>query len=149
MSAIHIVREYPHPPELVWRALTDPALVPGWTSTGAGGRLEGFRAEVGTRFRFLAKPRLGWSGVVECVVREARPGTLLRYSWQDGAGGAVTEVRYLVEPRPGGARLTYDHVGFSGIGGAFMAWLLGRVRRRMLSVGLPPVLAELGASPAA
>ena len=43
----------------------------------------------------------------------------------------------------GGTRFTYDHTGFSGIDGFFMAQLLGYVRREMLRVGLPPVLAEV------
>ena len=34
MSEIHIVRDYPYPPAKVWRAVTDPALVPLWTVTG-------------------------------------------------------------------------------------------------------------------
>ena len=47
MSGIRIVRDYPHPPAKVWRAVTDPALIPRWTSTGQGGRPEGFAATVG------------------------------------------------------------------------------------------------------
>jgi hypothetical protein len=39
--------------------------------------------------------------------------------------------------------LTWDHTGFGGIGGWFMCQLLGRVRRKMLSEGLPPVLADI------
>jgi hypothetical protein len=45
-----------------------------------------------------------------------------------------------------GTRLVYEHTGFTGVGGFggfFMAQLLGRVRRTMLRVGLPPVLAAL------
>lgn len=38
MSAISIVRDYPHPPEIVWRAMTDPALVPLWTAPARGER---------------------------------------------------------------------------------------------------------------
>src|ERR1700689_2427527 len=60
MSEIHIVRDYPHPPAKVWRAVTDPALVPLWTVTGAGGRPEGFAPVVGTKFRLLARPKPGW-----------------------------------------------------------------------------------------
>ena len=59
MSEIHIVRDYPHLPAKVWRAVTDPALVPLWTVTGAGGRLEGFAPVVGTKFRLLARPKPG------------------------------------------------------------------------------------------
>ena len=36
LSHYRIVNEYPHPPAKVWRALTDPALVPLGTSTGKG-----------------------------------------------------------------------------------------------------------------
>ena len=40
MTDIRIVRDYPHPRAKVWRALTDPALIPLWTATGASGRPE-------------------------------------------------------------------------------------------------------------
>ena len=144
MSEIHIVRDYPHPPAKVWRAVTDPALVPLWTATGAGGRPEGFAPVVGTKFRFLAKPKPGWSGVVDCEVLEVNEPSLLRYSWTGDEGGDVTEVVYRLEPHAGGTRFTYDHTGFTGVGGVFMAKLLGHVRRKMLRVGLPPVLDDLG-----
>lgn len=32
MNEIRIIRDYPYPVTTVWRALTDPALVPRWTS---------------------------------------------------------------------------------------------------------------------
>jgi uncharacterized protein YndB with AHSA1/START domain len=69
---------------------------------------------------------------------------LLRYSWVDGNGGEVTLVTYRLEPRAGGTRFTYEHTGFTGVGGIFMAQLLGHVRRKMLRVGLPTVLDDLG-----
>ena len=61
---------------------------------------------------------------------------------RDG-GGDVTEVVYRLEPHAGGTRFTYEHTGFTGVGGVFMAKLLGRVRTKMLSVGLPAVLDDL------
>ncbi|QMU69670.1 SRPBCC domain-containing protein [Streptacidiphilus sp. P02-A3a] len=148
MSSIHIVRDYPQPPALVWRAVTDPDLVPRWTATGAGGRPEGFSTTVGTEFRFLAKPKPGWNGIVHCVVLAVDEPRLLRYSWLgDGDGdGDLTEVGYRLEPHGSGTRFTYDHTGFTGVGGFFMAQLLGSVRRKMLGVGLPAVLRELDAS---
>src|SRR6184192_3415655 len=94
MSKIHIVLEYPYPVATVWRALTDPALIPRWTATGVAARPEGFSASVGTRFRFVTNPKPGWSGIVNCVVLEVQEPTLLRYSWQDDAGGEITEVIY-------------------------------------------------------
>ena len=143
MSEIHIVRDYPHPPAKVWRAVTDPALVPLWTVTGAGGGLEGFAPVVGTKFRLLARPKPGWNGVVDCEVLEVNEPSLLRYSWTGDQGGDVTQVVYRLEPHAGGTRFSYDHTGFTGVGGVFMATLLGHVRSKMLNVGLPPVLDDL------
>jgi uncharacterized protein YndB with AHSA1/START domain len=143
MSIIHIVRDYPHPREKVWRAVTDPEIVPRWTVTGAGGRPVGFEPVVGTKFQLIAKPKPGWNGVVDCEVLEVDAPSLLRYSWTDSAGGDVTEVTYRLEPHDGGTRFTYEHTGFTGPGGFFMAQLLGHVRRKMLSVGLPAVLDDL------
>jgi uncharacterized protein YndB with AHSA1/START domain len=142
MSEIRIVREYPYPVASVWRALTDPDLIPRWTATGAGGRPEGFAPVPGTKFRFVAKPKPGWNGIVNCEVLEARAPDLLRYTWTDDGGGETTEVTYRLEPDADGTRFTYEHTGFTGVGGLFMSRLLGRVRRKMLTEGLPAVLRD-------
>jgi uncharacterized protein YndB with AHSA1/START domain len=144
MTEIRIPREYPHPPSKVWRAVTDPELVPLWTSTGRGGRPEGFSPVVGTHFRFVGKPMPGWRGIVECEVLEAHEPSLLRYSWVGDGEGATTQVTYRIEPHSGGTRFTYEHTGFTGIGGFFMAKLvLGPVRKKMLDIGLPSVLNDV------
>jgi uncharacterized protein YndB with AHSA1/START domain len=140
VSDFRIVRDYPHPQAKVWRAVTDPALIPRWTVTGAGARTEGFAATVGTKFQFVAKPRPGWSGVVDCEVLEADAPSLLRYSWADASGGAVTEVTYRLAPHSDGTRFIFEHTGFTGVGGFFLARILGHVRTKMLTVGLPAVL---------
>ena len=144
MSDMHIVRDYPYPVIAVWRALTDPALVPLWTSTGQGGRPEGFKTEVGARFRFIGKPFPGWDGIVRCEVLAVDAPALLRYDWRNKETDQPTVVTNILEQIPGGTRLTWDHTGFHGIEGLFMCRLLGRVRRKMLSDGLPPVLADIG-----
>ena len=144
MSDIRIVRDYPYAPPKVWRALTDPALIPLWTATGAGGRAAGFTPAVGTRFQWIARPKPGWRGVVDCEVLAVCEPSLLRYSWAGDEGGDVTEVTCRLEARDSGTRFTYEHTGFTGVGGIFMSMLLGHVRRKMLSVGLPAVLADLG-----
>jgi hypothetical protein len=69
--------------------------------------------------------------------------SLLRWSWSGDEGGDVTEVTYRLEPHVGGTRFTYEHTGFTGVGGIVMATLLGHVRRKMLRVGLPAVLDDL------
>jgi uncharacterized protein YndB with AHSA1/START domain len=143
VSEFSIVQEYPHPPAKVWRALTDPALIPLWTSTGRGGRPVGFSTAVGTRFKYVAKPMPGWNGIVECEVLEAREPSLLRYSWVGGDKDDVTTVTCRLEPHQGGTRFTWEHTGFTGIGGFLVSRMLASVRRKMLGVGLPAVLDDL------
>ena len=144
MTDIRIVHDYPHPPTKVWRAVTDPALIPRWTSTGRGARPEGFSTTVGTRFQLVAKPQPGWRGIVDCEVLQAREPSLLRYSWVGDENGRPTYVTYRLEPHPGGTRFTYEHTGFTGIGGFLLAKLvLGPVRKKMLRTGLPAVLDDL------
>jgi uncharacterized protein YndB with AHSA1/START domain len=145
---ITIVRDLPYSPEVVWRSMTDPELVPLWTSAGRGGTPEGFEPRVGCHFRFVGRRVPGWDGIVRCEVLEVEAPRLLRYSWQGGAGERPTIVTYRVEPVGDGTRLTYEHTGFSGVGGLVMAQLLGRVRRRMLDEALPAVLDAQEASSA-
>jgi uncharacterized protein YndB with AHSA1/START domain len=143
MTDIRIVRDYPHSPARVWRAVTDPELIPLWTATGQGGRPVGFDTKVGTRFQFVARPRPGWRGIVDCEVLEAREPSLLRFSWIGDEHGETTYVTYRIEPNAGGTRFTYEHTGFTGVGGFLVATLLRSVRKKMLTVGLPAVLADL------
>jgi uncharacterized protein YndB with AHSA1/START domain len=143
MSAYRIVRDYPHPIETVWRALTDPVLVPRWTSSGRGGTMVGFSPVKGSRFKLIAKPVAGWNGIVECEVLEVSPPTLLRYTWTGDEGGDVTEVRYQLEPAPGDTRFICDHGGFTGIGGLLMSKLLGSVRRTMLGEPFEAALRDI------
>ncbi|WP_406151679.1 SRPBCC domain-containing protein [Streptomyces sp. NBC_01012] len=78
-----------------------------------------------------------------CEVLEVLEPALLRYSWQDEGGGEVTEVAHRLEPCGSGTRFTYDHTGFTGAAGFFMAKILGSVRTKMLTTGLPAVLDDL------
>lgn len=143
MSDFRIVNEYPHPPAKVWRALTDPALIPLWTSSGQGGRPVGFSTVVGARFKFVAKPMPGWGGVVQCEVLEVREPSLLRYSWVGDEKDDATLVTYRLEPHGGGTRFTWEHTGFTGIGGFLVSKVLASVRKKMLGAGLPAVLNDI------
>ena len=139
MSKIRIVRDYPHPPAKVWRALTDPTLIALWAM-----RPEGFAPEVGNRSRFCGKPQPGWRGFVECEVLEVREREYLRYSWIGNDGDRPTYVSYRLEPHEGGTRLTFEHAGFEGIGGFLLAKLMmGPGWRKMLSKRVPVLLADL------
>jgi uncharacterized protein YndB with AHSA1/START domain len=151
MTEIRIVRDYPHPPARVWRAVTDPELVARWTVTGRGGRPVGFTPIVGRKFQLVGKPVPGWRGIVYCEVLEVDEPRLLRYTWQGEEGGKTTVVTYRIEPRPDGTRFIFEHKGFAGLGGFLMAKILGAVRTKMLRVGLPAVLDDMtkGAEPEA
>lgn len=140
MTDIRIVRDYPHPPAKVWRALTDPVLIALW-----GMRPEGFVPVAGNRFKFVAKPQPGWRGFVECEVLEAREPSVLRYSWSGDDSGTTTTVAYTLEPSSSGTRLVFEHTGFTGVGGFFLAKLmLGPGWRKMIDASIPAVLADLG-----
>ena len=146
MSEYRIVRDYPNAPEEVWQALTDPTLIPIWTSTGKGGKPVGFAAVVGTRFQFVAKPTLGWNGVVDCEVLEVQEPSVLRFTWRGAPDDELTTVTWLLEPLARGTRLTCHHVGFIGIRGFIMSKLLGSVRKKMLDVGVPAALVFTGSA---
>ena len=145
MSQFEIVKEYPQPRPLVWKALTDPQLIPLWTSTGQGGRPEGFVPEKGNKFRFIGKPFPGWDGVVLCEVLAAEAPFLLRFTWRNKENDVPSIVTNRLQEIPTGTRLIYEHTDFSGVEGFIMSRLLGNVRRKMLSQGLPAVLNDLDA----
>ena len=83
MTEIRVVRDYPHSPAKVWRALTDPELLALWSM-----RPEGFSLEIGARFKFHGKANRHWRGFVECQMLEVEPPSRLRYSWL-GDGGQL------------------------------------------------------------
>jgi uncharacterized protein YndB with AHSA1/START domain len=69
-----------HPPEKVWRALTDPVLLAEWILPVAG-----FELAPGAAFTFQAPPQPGWDGVVGCKLREIEVQRNLggaRYGWR-------------------------------------------------------------------
>ena len=144
MTEIKIVVTYPHPVELVWRAVTDPAVIPQWTATGRGGTPVGFEPVVGNEFRLIGRPMPGWDGIVRSEVLEVSPPSLLRYDWRGAEGDVPSQVSYALRSVEGGTEFTFLHTGFIGLANRLVARLvLTPVRRKMLTVGLPPVLDEL------
>jgi len=139
MSRVRVVRDYPHAPAKVWRALTDPALIALW-----GMRAEGFSTAPGTRFKFFGAPNRAWRGYIECEMLEAREPTLLRYTWVDSDQGKPTFVSWALAPHAGGTRLTFEHTGFQGVSGFLLATLvMGPGHRKILRQALPALLADL------
>jgi uncharacterized protein YndB with AHSA1/START domain len=139
VSRVRIVREYPHAPAKVWRALTDPQLIERW-----GMRSEGFSTAIGARFKFFGTPNRAWRGFIECQMLEVEEPSRLRYSWVDNDGSKPTYVTWSLEPVLRGTRLTFEHTGFEGVGGFLLAtFVMGPGHRQKLFHDLPSLLADL------
>ena len=65
--SIVIERVMPHPPEKVWRALTQGSLIEAWLMKND------FQPVVGHRFNLRSNPMPHWNGVVDCEVLVVEP----------------------------------------------------------------------------
>jgi len=99
-----IDREMPHPPEKIWRALTEGSLMEQWLMTND------FQPAVGHEFSFRATPVPGWSGVIECKVLVVEPHTRLSYTW--GTLGMGSVVAWTLTPTEGGTHIRMEQSGF-------------------------------------
>src|ERR1700744_1461839 len=99
-----VERELPHPPEKVWRALTQKPLIDEWLMTND------FQPVVGHRFSFRAAPVPGWSGIIECEVLVVEPHARLPYSW--GPMGTQSVVAWTLTAIESGTHLRMEQSGF-------------------------------------
>jgi len=90
-----LVREMRHPPERVWKALTDPAQLSEWAPFEADGNLGVAGSTV--KLTTVGAPGLH---VTETKVTRAEPPRALEYNW----GGF--DMRWQLEALGGGTRLT-------------------------------------------
>jgi uncharacterized protein YndB with AHSA1/START domain len=114
--------DLPHPPETVWRALTDPALLAEWLLP-----VLDLRLEPGATFTFKTEPVAGWDGIVRCRMLEADAPRRLRYAWT--VGDMDTVVTFTLTATGAGTRLELVHTGFRpdqkrNFGGARYGWTL-------------------------
>ncbi len=99
----------PHPPEKIWRALTQSHLIEEWLMKND------FQPRVGHRFQFRAQPVPGWSGVTNCEVLEVDAPKRLAYRWGDGSesdSGLKTIVTWTLTPQADGTHVRMEHSGF-------------------------------------
>jgi uncharacterized protein YndB with AHSA1/START domain len=92
-------RELPHPPEKIWRALTQPHLLEEWLMK------TDFKPVLGHRFTF----RADW-GSVDCKVLALEPNRCLSYTWE--AMGLECVLTWTLDPAPAGTRLRMEQSGF-------------------------------------
>lgn len=96
---IIIEREMPHPPEKVWRALTQPHLMEEWFF-----KID-FNAVVGHCFSV----RADW-GAVEGEVLAVEPNRMLSYTWGDDDLQSV--ITWTLTPTSTGTHLRMEQSGF-------------------------------------
>ncbi len=99
-----IEREMPHPPEKIWRALTQGPLIEEWLMKND------FQPVVGQRFNFRSTPVPNWNGVIDCEVLVVEPNSRLSYSW--GTMGMESVVVWTLTPTKDGTHVRMDHSGF-------------------------------------
>jgi uncharacterized protein YndB with AHSA1/START domain len=97
--SVVVEREFPFPPEKIWRALTQPHLIQEWLMKND------FTPVVGHRFNLSAD----W-GAVDCQVLAIEPNKSLSYSW--GAYGLESVVTWTLTPTSAGTRLRMEQLGF-------------------------------------
>ena len=109
-----------HPPEKVWRALTDPVLLAEWLLP-----VVDLEFEPGAAFSFKAEPQPGWDGTVNCRFLEIEAPRKLSYTW--AVGDIDTVVTFTLTPTASGTRLSLVQSGFKpdqkqNAGGARYGW---------------------------
>jgi uncharacterized protein YndB with AHSA1/START domain len=112
--SVVVEREMPHPPEKIWRALTQPLLIEEWLMKND------FKPDQGHRFNLSAD----W-GAADCQVTAVEPNKTLSYTWT--AYGLESVVTWTLTPTSTGTRLRMEQSGFrpdqkQAYGGAKAGW---------------------------
>ena len=119
--SVVVEREMPHPPEKLWRALTQPHLIEEWLMKND------FKPQVGHRFNLRGE----WGGVLDCEVLVVEPNRELAYTWNhahdDPAFSLQSVVTFTLTPTAAGTRLRMEQAGFrpdqrQAFGGANAGW---------------------------
>lgn len=119
--SVVVERDIAHPPEKLWRALTQPHLITEWLM-----RNDDFQPVIGKTFRLSGD----WGGV-DCEVLAVEPGKTLTYSWnhahEDPAFDLRSVVSFTLTPTPTGTLLRMEQTGFrpeqkQAFGGARYGW---------------------------
>ena len=114
-------REFPYPPEKLWRALTQPHLIEEWLMKND------FQPVVGHSFNL----RGDWGGVLDCEVLAVDPTRTLSYTWNfthdDAAFDLRSVVTFTLTPTRDGTLLRMEQSGFrpdqkQAFGGAKVGW---------------------------
>ena len=121
VKTVVVERDIAHPPEKLWRALTQPHLIEEWLMKND------FAPRVGHRFNLRGE----WGGVLDCEVLVVEPNKELAYTWNfkhdDAAFSLESVVTFTLTPTTTGTRLRMEQTGFrpdqkQAFGGAHAGW---------------------------
>jgi len=105
-----VEREMPHPPEKIWRALTQGPLIEEWLMKND------LQPVAGHRFNFRATPMAQWNGVTDCEVLIVEPNQRLSYTWnasgEEAANGLKSVVTWTLTPTKDGTHVRMEQSGF-------------------------------------
>ncbi|HTQ13381.1 MAG TPA: SRPBCC domain-containing protein [Rhizomicrobium sp.] len=106
--SVVVERDIAHPPEKLWRALTEPHLMAEWLMQND------FQPAVGRRFNLRTAPYGKWNGVIDCEVLAMEPRKSLTYSWDSGEGPlrVTSVVTWTLTPTAAGTHLRMEQSGF-------------------------------------
>ncbi len=119
--SVVVEREFAHPPEKLWRALTQPHLIEEWLMKND------FKPVVGHDFNLRGE----WGGVLDCKVLAIEPDRMLSYTWNfnhaDAAFNLRSVVTFTLTPTSSGTHLRVEQAGFrpdqsQAFGGARQGW---------------------------
>jgi uncharacterized protein YndB with AHSA1/START domain len=102
---LHFELDLSHPPEKVWRALTDPELLAEWLLPAIG-----FKLERGAPFSFKTQAYPGWDGTVSCRMLEIEAQRKLSYTWT--VPFLDTVMTFTLAPTTSGTLLSVEQTGF-------------------------------------
>ena len=111
LRTIRVDEFLPHPPQKVWRALTDPDLIARWLMPSD------FKLEIGHKFTFqgFPMPAAGFGGTGHSEVLDFEPEKMLRIAWRaapEDLSSLDSTVTFTLEPEGTGTRLLLVHDGF-------------------------------------
>ena len=104
-----VERVFPHPPEKLWRALTESTPLAQWMMNN------NFEPAIGRKFQFRNEPTPNWNGIVDCEVRTIEPLKQLSYTWGVGgeASGLQWDVLWTLTPVDNGTHVRMEQSGFT------------------------------------
>ena len=107
-KSVVIERDLAHPPEKIWRALTQPHLIAEWLMQND------FKPAMGHRFNLRTQAYGDWNGVIDCKVLAIEPNKTLSYTWESGNGPlrVTSVVTWTLTPMQTGTHLRMEQSGF-------------------------------------